>query len=308
MASSTTLFRILRQVGAQSPIKMISPGRDTPHKVVESNPRGRSDERRQILFGRGADALSRGEKGVPMKYTCILAAILMLPVGMAAQGVLPAGTILPVRLDTGINAAKVHPGQPIRATVMQNIPGTPIRRRAKVLGHVLQASSAKNGPAKLEISFDAVQVHGHTLPLQVNLRALAGFVTVAEAKDPEEMSSRGITPENATTTQIGGDQVYRGGGPVDEGGERVGEPTYYGVLVMPQVNPGQPCRGIVGNSSKPQAFWLFSADACGAYGLSGVRIEHAGRTSPRGKIILARDKGKLKLSEGTGLLLRIQGS
>jgi hypothetical protein len=243
-----------------------------------------------------------------MRYTWILATVLLLPVGMAAQSVLPSGTILPVSLDTGLNAAKAHPGQQIRATVMQNIPGTAIRRRAKVLGHVLQASSAKNGPSRLEISFDAVQVHGHMLPFKADLRAVAGFMTVEEAKTPEQMADRGTPPETATTTQIGGDQVYRGPGPVEEGGQKVGQPTPYGVLVLPQASPGQPCHGIVGNSTLPQAFWLFSADACGVYGLSGVRIEHAGRTSPRGKIILARDKGNLKLNEGTGLLLRKLGS
>ncbi|MGC1870287.1 MAG: hypothetical protein WA700_04955 [Acidobacteriaceae bacterium] len=243
-----------------------------------------------------------------MKCASILAAVLLLPVGMTAQSVLPSGTILPVNLDTGLNAAKVHPGQQIRATVMQNIPGTPIRRRAKVLGHVVQASSSKNGSSRLEISFDAVQVHGAMLPIKADLRALAGFMTVEEAKMPEVMSSRTIPPDESDSTQIGGDQVYRGGGQVVEGRQKVGQPTPYGVLVLPQVNPGQLCRGIVGDSTQPQAFWLFSADACGVYGLRGVRIEHAGRTDPRGKIILVSEKGKLELSEGTGLLLRIQGS
>jgi len=257
----------------------------------------------------GVGGLNRGgRERFTVKYTWILAAAFVLPVGMAAQPVLPAGTILPVSLDTGLNAAKVHPGQQIRATVMQNIPGTPIRRRAKVLGHVVQASSAKNGPSKLEISFDAVQVHGHMLPLKADLRAMAGFMTVEEAKTPEVMSSRAVPPDESNTRQIGGDEVYRGGGPVEEQGEKVGHPTAYGVLVLPRADPGQPCRGVVGNSGKPQAFWLFSADACGAYGLNGVRIVHAGRTNPRGKIALVRNKGKLELNQGTGLLLRIQGS
>ena len=289
----------------QRQIKTISFESDIRRKVGESNSSGRASAN-SILPGLGWTQPQR--EGGPMKYASILAAVLLLPVGMAAQSVLPSGTILPVSLDTGLKAAKAHPGQQIRATVMQNIPGTPIRRRAKVLGHVLQASSAKDGPSKLEISFDSVQVHGHMLPFKANLRAVAGFMTVEEAKMPEVMSSRAIPPDESNTTQIGGDQVYRGGGPVEEQGERVGQPTAYGVLVLPRVNPGQPCRGDLGNNGKPQAFWLFSADACGAYGLSGVRIEHAGRTNPRGKITLVRNKGKLELNEGTGLLLRIHGS
>lgn len=242
-----------------------------------------------------------------MKYVGILASVLLLSVTVAAQTVLPAGTILPVRLDTGLNAAKAHPGQQIRATVMQNIPGTPIRRRAKILGHVLRASSSKHGSSQLEVAFDSVRVHGAMLPLKADLRAVAGFMTVEEAKMPDEMADRATPPEKANTTQIGGDQVYRAGGPVVEDSVRVGKPTPYGVLVLPQSHSGQPCHGIAKNSSSPQAFWLFSADACGVYGLSGLRIEHAGRTLPVGTIILAREKGNLNLSQGTGLLLRIQG-
>lgn len=310
MTGRTTVVRILGPpYAANGRSKRLLLGCDILRKVGESNRPERSDARRQILFCRGVDGLCRGVERAPMKSAWILAAALLLPPGMAAQSVvLPSGTILPIELDTGLNAAKVHPGEEIRATVMQNIPDTAIRRRAKVLGQVLQVSSTKNGPAKLEIRFDAVQVDGRMVPFRADLRAVAGFMTVEAAKMPETFSSEGITPENADTTQIGGDQVNRVRGSVHEGQERVGQPTAYGVLVLPRVDPGKRCRGVVGNSHNPQALWLFSADACGVYGLRDVRIEHAGRTYPRDKIILASSKGKLELSGGTGLLLRIQGS
>lgn len=243
-----------------------------------------------------------------MKCTWIWAAIISLPLAITAQNAPPVGTILPVTLDKSLNVNKAHAGQEIRAEVMQNIPGTLIRRRDHVLGHVVRATFSKNGQSTIEICFDAVEVHGRRIPLKTNLRALASFMEVADAQDPEEMSSRGITPEVATTQQIGGDQVYRGGGPVAVGNRIVGQPTPYGILALPRVQPGQGCRGVIGDNRQPQALWLFSTDACGVYGLSNIQIKQAGRTDPAGNIILASDKGKLHLEGGTGLLLRVKGS
>ena len=175
---------------------------------------------------------------------------------LAAQAVVPPGTILPVSLDTGLDARKAASGQPIRAEIMQDIPGTPIKRRAHVVGHVVQASGPSHGPARLVLRFDAVEQQARRIPIQPHLRAIASFLEVEEAQTPEEGAERGITPEVATTQQIGGEQVYRGGGPVASGITTVGLPTPYGVLGLPRSHPGQPCGGVI--NDRPQAFWLFS--------------------------------------------------
>jgi len=188
---------------------------------------------------------------------------------------------------------------------MQNIPGTPIKRRAQVVGHIVSLAPATSGHARLEIAFDAIQSHGQTIPIKTNLRALASFLEVQEAEDPEEIASRGITPEVATTTQIGGEQVYRGGGPVTEGDTVVGKPTPWGILGLPRTQPGMPCRGAVDHNDQSQAFWLFSTDACGIYGFSSLKIEHAGRTDPAGTVVLASNQDKLSLGSGTAMLLRV---
>ena len=243
-----------------------------------------------------------------VKYTWLLVAMTLLPLGMKAQNVLPSGTIIPVSLDKGINASKAHAGQAIKGVVMQNIPSTPIRRGAEVLGHVVRVTSSKNGPTRLEFTFDSVKMHGKVIPLKANLRALASFMEVQDAQIPEDSPDSGVTPADATTQQIGGDEVYRGGGPVAVGVETVGQPTPYGVLAIPRAQPGQNCRGQIGSNTQSQALWLFSTDACGVYGFSNIRIAHAGRTEPAGTIILATDKGKLSLNSGSGILLRVQGS
>jgi hypothetical protein len=242
-----------------------------------------------------------------MKLTWTLAAVLGLPAVLSAQSGVPAGTILPVSLDKSVNVRKVHPGEEVRAKVMQDIPGTSIRRGAEVIGRVVEANLSPGGLARLGIRFDSVRQHGQSIPVTTNLRALASFLEVEQAQVPEDMSSRGLTPETWTTQQIGGDQVYRGGGPVAVGIEPVGESTFYGVLGMPLAQHGQPCRGVVADANRPQAFWLFSTSACGVYGYAGVRIEHSGRTDPDGVIVLVRDGGDLNLRIGSGMLLRVHG-
>lgn len=240
-----------------------------------------------------------------MRFEWIMAAVFCAAPVLPAQGAISSGTIIPISLDTSIDAARAHPGDIIRATVMQDVPGTAIRRRARVVGHVVQASQVKGGQARLDISFDAVKIRGQMSPFKASVRALASFLEVEEAQIPEEMSSRGLTPETWTTQQIGGDQFYRGGGPVAVGMTTVGKVTPWGALDLPRSQPGLPCRGAIGESSRPQAMWLFSSDACGVYGFEYLHIAHAGRTDPAGVIMLSSAKGKLKLGSGTGMLLRI---
>lgn len=243
-----------------------------------------------------------------MKYASILATVMLFTGSAVVRSQIAAGTIVPVSPCGSLNADRPRPGQEIRAEVMQDAPGTPIRRRARILGQVVAAIPSKSGAAKLVLRFDAVEMHGQRLPLKSSLRASASFMEVEAAQVPEEMSSRGITPEVATTLQIGGEDVYRGGGPVASGDTAVGLPTAYGVLAVPRARLGQPCRGVVDGNARPQALWLFSSDACGVYGYSNIRIAEAGRMDSAGTITLVAATGRLKLYDGSGLLLRIQGS
>lgn len=243
-----------------------------------------------------------------MRCRWIGTAALLLPLAALAQSKLSPGTVLPVSLDSSLNSRKTHSGQTIRGTIMQNIPGTSIHRGAKVLGRVVQVTILQNGKAAVELRFDTLETRRRHIPLQVDLRALASFLEVEEAQVPEDMADRGTTPETATTQQIGGEQVYRGGGPVTSGLTIVGQPVPNGVLALPRVQPGKPCRGIVADNHQPQALWLFSSDACGVYGYSQLRIAHSGRTRPAGDILLVSEKRPLQLRSGTGLLLRVLGS
>jgi hypothetical protein len=131
------------------------------------------------------------------------------------------------------------------------------------------------------------------------------MMNIEYAQIPEFGPDRG-TPENAwTTDQIGGEVVYRGGGPVANGLRAVGQPTPNGVLAQVSIKPGTDCRANVEGNDRPQALWLFSSDACGTYGFSDLTIVHAGRTNPVGQITFASEHGDVNIRTGSGILLRV---
>jgi len=225
---------------------------------------------------------------------------------------IPSGTILPVRLNSTISSAKSKPGQIITGRIMQNVPlpsGMLIRAGSKVIGHIVEVTPATAGaPARISLQFDKLISSDQTIPVTTNLRAVAGFMQILNAQTPETGPGESDVFDWLTTIQIGGDTVYGVGGPVaaaDNANQIIGKSVPGGVLAQVRAKEGTNCRGPVDGNDSPQALWVFSSDACGAYGLAHVSIAHAGRTDPAGVIVLASDNGNVKLPAGTGMLLRV---
>jgi hypothetical protein len=232
---------------------------------------------------------------------------LAFAASVSAANSIPAGTILPVSLNSTVSSAKCHRGQTVTARVMQYVPladGTVIRAGAKVVGHVVDVTPAAGGSsATLTMKFDALESRQGRVLIRTNLRAIASFMAVDEAQIPTEGPDRG-TPDTAwITEQVGGDTVYRGGGPVEGVSGKVGVPVAGGVLSHLTANADRGCRAEVEANDALQALWVFSSDACGVYGMSNLQIRHAGRES--GEIVLGSAKGKLVVPRGTGMLLRV---
>jgi len=233
-------------------------------------------------------------------------------VGTVTRGI-PGGTVLPVALRSSVSFEKCKPGQLLLGKIAQDVPlpdGSKIRRGSTIEGHVVETKpNAGAVGAQVTIQFDKVNMAGQWVPIVTNLRAIAGFVAVAAAQIPDEAPGEG-TPYNwLPTTQIGGDTVYGVRGPVmsaDDTSKVIGRSVGDGgVLSQLRENVEAGCRGALDNSDRPQALWVFSAHACGIYGIEHLKIAHAGRTSPRGTIILASETQKLSLKNGDGLLLRV---
>jgi hypothetical protein len=221
---------------------------------------------------------------------------------------IPAGTILPVSLNSTLRSDKNASGATIIATVMQDVPlgsGETLRKGSKVTGRVVDAITPGNGSDESKISFqvDRVQLGNQTISITTQLRAVASRSAVLAAT-PELTSSEYADNQ----IQIGGDQIsYGEGGPVMVGEQVVGKYTSQGVLAYVDQYSGIPSRGTINDHAHPQAFWLFSVNARGAYGFDNLTVPHSGSTTP-GEITLTSSSKAVKLDKGSAMLLRVESS
>jgi hypothetical protein len=242
------------------------------------------------------------------KLIALFGATLIFAAWASAQENIPTGTILPVLLDSTISL-KSKPGSRISARIMQDVPlmySEKIREGAKVIGHIVAVTPASNGTdAQVSFRFDQLLISKRTIPITTNLRAVASLTEVEDAQLPISGPDRGTSPNAWTTTQIGGDVVYRGGGKVRRDGLVVGEPVADGVLGRLYSDPTGPCRNDEGENHRRQALWVFSAGACGPYGFRDLTIRHWGRGNPIGEIAVSKAGGALEIHSGSGMLLRV---
>jgi hypothetical protein len=184
-----------------------------------------------------------------------------------SSAAIPAGTILPVSLDSIMRSDKSRPGAAITATLMQDVPldkGTTLRAGSKVMGRVVEASQPAKGSneARISFQFDHVWLGSRTIPIAANLRALASSMAVSATQVPTS-GGDGDFSGNWSLVQIGGDQVSYGQGyPVMMGSAVVGEYTSQGVLAYVSQDLGTECRSTIDGNTRPQAFWGFSVHAC----------------------------------------------
>jgi hypothetical protein len=208
----------------------------------------------------------------------------------------PAGTVLPVRLETTLRPG-MNPGTNIRATIMQDVPlpdGGKIPLGTKLSGHVVSASANE-----LAIQFDSLKVKGSVIPVTASLRAIAAPLDVQDAETPKNLTERFNAPWDGDSNQIGGEVAYRDADLMD-GVEPVGKALAGGgALGALRASPK-------GCSADPnvQALWVFSTTACGVYGDMDFIIAHNGKTAPVGQIVLRSADGVLVRS-GSGLMLRV---
>jgi hypothetical protein len=228
---------------------------------------------------------------------------------------IPSGTILPIRLTSTISSATCKPGQVITGRIMQNVllpSGGKIREGSKILGHIVEVTPATaDAQARVSFQFNKLVFSNQTITILTNLRAIAGFMEVLYAQTPTTAPGEGDDFYALTTVQVGGDVVYGVGGPVttaDNSDQVVGKAGADGVFGQVRAKEGTKCRGAIDGNDSPQALWVFSSDACGAYGLEHISIAHAGRTDPTGVIVFTSNNGKHKIPGGAGMLLRVTGT
>jgi hypothetical protein len=212
---------------------------------------------------------------------------------------LPIGITLPVSIRTSLKGGSTRPGARILAVTTQRIPlehGAYIPRGAKVLGDVVGSTATT-----LSMRFITLTTGAQSTPLSATALAIANFTDVQNTYAPAAGGSdRGdADPASWTTTQIGGDQVYRSNwdGPVmSTSSHKVGFADYHGVYALPHAfGPG--------SSDLPLAVGVFSTNARGLYGFDdSVRLI----STETGLTTLTGPPGKVLIRRGDNLLLQVE--
>lgn len=218
---------------------------------------------------------------------------------------LPAGTAIPIKLSTGLNAKHDEAGKKIEGVVMQDVllpANTKIREKARVTGHLVSVTRPSRSGSGMVVRFDTIEDQAHTIPLKAAVLALASVDNVSQARTPINSSSDLDPVSQWVTRQVGGDVVNRGRGKVGSGEGMIGtwvEGSSVRMKLTP--NPQAGCPDGPGYDEE-QAVWVFSSAACGTYGLGGLKIVSSGATPPIGDIVL-KSTGNVALRGGSGWLL-----
>ncbi len=225
---------------------------------------------------------------------------------------LQSGTTLPARLQNTLSSEKDQLGKTCALKMTQDIPvnGQAIIPRGVTLtGHVAATQSIKAGAqnSRITLQFDKLRFSHQGIPVVVGLRAMASVVEVRYAGIPTNSDDNSAS---WTTRQIGGDVVYRGGGPVTTiWGEVVGKPVSDGVfgrLIAPRDGP-LPGNLHCESDDSPHALGVFASTACGLYGFTHFTMERDGFEQPKGQITFVSSSKFIKISAGSQLLLEILG-
>lgn len=236
---------------------------------------------------------------------CVAALLaLLLSLTAVAQNI-ASGTALPVMLNSTLDARHDNPGKTITGKIMQDVPlpdGAKIPKGAKIMGQVVSVRLASAGlPSQITLKFNQLEYRGKRVPISTHLRAVASMFEVYEAWIPTNaIDDYGTSPSDWNTVQIGGAGVYRGAGKVMFDDQVVGTATDYGATTAKLT--ASPDRGCTGTSDAGQALWTFSPWACGAYGLTDLKIVHSGKSS--GEIEL-QSSADVHIRGGSGWLLRV---
>jgi len=222
---------------------------------------------------------------------------------LAAQN-LPAGTALPVAVNTTLTAKSSKAGQKIDGKLMQEVrlpSGPVIKSGSHVTGHVVSVKKPGGGSSSITVQFDQLQNEGRAIALHVSVRAVANSRSVFNAGLPSGNTTTEDPSDAWVTRQVGGEYVFRGRGYLASDKGNVGMWDSRGV--WGKLQSAENCEDSQINADI-QALWVFSTTACGVYDLPDTTLAHAGNTPPLGQITLQSTKD-VEIHGGSGWLLTV---
>jgi hypothetical protein len=206
----------------------------------------------------------------------------------------PVGATLPVRIDRTLKPHNLQVGQAVTGELMQTVPVS--TRNSLPEGAKLEGRVVSVGDKSISILFDQLRWKDRTLPVHVRLIAAAAPNNVYETKAPLGATDRATSnPNDWTTRQVGGDEVYLSGGSgkvYDRYSQPVGYADFSGVYASPP-SPDQP----------PRAIGPFSSTASGLHGFPALSIVSAGGTNA--PITLASTRPNWQIGNGSAFLFEV---
>ena len=236
--------------------------------------------------------------------------------GIGAQAEsLPASTAIPVTFTQSAKAGKTKPGERIVARTSQAVflpGGKVLPAGTAVVGHVTEsrelsfnsAPYAMQKPSVLAIHFDAIAEGGANIPVELLARAVAGPVASHEAEIPHYRDEIDTVGER---TLIGGDEFSPLRNSVlSRTGDVVGYNRKDGVfarlLAGTYVSSASSIHCEATRSE--ESVGIFSANACGIYGLNTVEMVRNG-SDAGGSIVLESLHQTVALNAGSTALLQV---
>jgi len=218
---------------------------------------------------------------------------------------IPPGTVVPIMLSSDLNSKKDGPGKRIDGKVMQDVSliSGQVSKGARVSGHVVSVIKPGASGSNVVLRFDNIQDRGRSIRWTAALLALASLTSVSDAQSPiNNTGTSKDAPELWVTRQVGGDIVNREQHLAGSPGGAVG--TWLdgsSVMIKLTPNPDVGCPDGPAYRS-PQAVWIFSSAACGAYGFKDLVIVSSGAEGPAGEITLGSSEN-VNVRGGSGWLL-----
>jgi len=217
-----------------------------------------------------------------------------------------------------LDTAKAKPGEIVTAKTTQVVllpGGRVLRSGTSLIGHVVESTPfafnptpyAVQKPSILSVHFDKIVTSGSTIPVSLSVRAIAGPVASHEASI---LHYRDETDSTGTRILVGGNEFS----PIESqvlssSGNVVGYNRNNGVfarLIAGDYEGGNAVLHCAATESE-QSVGIFSATACGAYGLDAASMSNNGINGD-GTFVLESSRETVKLYASSAALLQVVGS
>jgi hypothetical protein len=247
-------------------------------------------------------------------FSAILTASVLIVLGDAAASSqdLPPNTAVPVVFTSTLRAGQTNAGEIVKAKTIQMIRlahGKTLPVGAAVLGHVIRSTAfffdstpyAVQKPSILAIRFDTISVGKTEVPVDFEVRVIAGSIASHDAAIPRYLDEADAF---GTRVLVGGSSFSPLESPVvAPDGEIVGYNRAGGVFA--RLLAAQSAKGNTqcDLSDKEQSMGIFSPEACGVYGLNTVAMTSNGAAYDH-TIVLESSHQAVELDAGSTALLQ----